>query len=203
MQTNISMRGLWLIFISYLMGSIVLFGWYDRTAVKALLNPTRDGAGNMVFVADGVVVYPFTVTAALVGVLLSLYYAWRRLGGVAGLLLGILVGRASVLSLFELYEFTFVGFGAIFHGWEAWEENYGKGMEWTLLKMSYVCSVAPLVSRRGVLRALATLSAAVALFLLWVFTGYNLPESGDAVGYALNAATRILYALTPATALRD
>jgi hypothetical protein len=67
-QTDISMRGLWLIYISYLMGSIVLFGWYDRTTVKALLNPTRDRAGNMVFVADGVAVYPFTVAAALVGV---------------------------------------------------------------------------------------------------------------------------------------
>ncbi|MDT7876953.1 MAG: hypothetical protein RQ798_01385 [Candidatus Caldarchaeales archaeon] len=202
MQTDISMRGLWLIYISYLMGSIVLFGWYDRTTVKALLNPTRDRVGNMIFVADGVAVYPFTVAAALVGVLLSVYYVWRRLGGVAGLLLGVLVGRASVLSLFELYEFTFVGFGAVFHGWEAWEENYGKGVEWTLLKMSYVSSVAPLVSRRGVLRALATFSAAIALFLLWVFTGYHLPESGDAIGYALNAATRILYALTPAIALR-
>ncbi len=203
MRTEGSSRGLWLTYLVYLTGSLVVFEWFDRTALSALSSPGRDEAGNLVFIAGGAAVYPFTVVAAAVGVSLSAYSVWRKVGDLWGLVLGLLVGRASVLALFELYEITFVGLGTVFRGWRAWGENYGAGLEWTLLKTSYVATVAPFASRRGALVAVAALSAALVLFLVWVLADYRLPQSGDALGYALNAATRVLYGVAPSLALRE
>jgi hypothetical protein len=185
------------VYILYLATSVPIFGWYERAAVSALLNPSRDVVGNIVFAAGGVVVYPFTVVAALVGVAGTAYRVFRCVGGFGGLLLGLAAGRAATLAMFEAYELTFTGLGATFHGWDAFEKHYLPQLEWSLLKLSYVGVLTPWLTADSAKKAAATLTAAAAAFALWLATGYNLPDTGNTAAYILNAATRILYAATP------
>ncbi len=192
------LRGRYLaVYLLYLTSSIPVLGWYERVAFSALLNPSRDSAGNLVFAADGVVVYPFTVLAAVVGVAGTAYRVYIRVGGVGGLLLGLAVGRTATLAMFEAYELTFTGLGAVFHGWDTLQKHYAPNLEWTLLKLSYIGVLTPWLTGDSGKKAAATLTAAAAAFTLWLATGYNLPETGSPTAYTLNAATRILYASTP------
>ena len=190
------------VYLLYLATTIPVFGWYERAALTALLSPVKDAAGNLVFSGGVVVVYPFTVFAAVAGVAGVAYRVFRSVGGLGGLLLGLVVGRTATLSMFEAYELTFTGLGAVFHGWDALQKYYAPNLEWTFLKLSYIGVLTPWLTAEGLKKGGATLSIAAAAFTLWLLTGYNLPESGDPAAYTFNAITRILYASTPVLMVR-
>ncbi|MEM3014957.1 MAG: hypothetical protein QXQ48_03820 [Nitrososphaerota archaeon] len=195
--TSMNPARLWLVYLLYLLSSVVVFSWYDSTFIAAVHRISKDSAGNIVFTYDGAPIYPFTVAAAVLGVSATTYYIWRMVGGIRGILLGLLVGRAATLAVFEMYEFTFTGLGTIFYGWPSWGENYFAHMDWFLLKVSYIGTLTPWVKRKNLISAYVALLIAMLVFLAWVITGYRLPDSGDFVAYYLNSATRLLFALIP------
>ena len=182
----------------YLFSSIVLFSWYDSTVISSLVGISRDSAGNIVFTDNGQPIYPFTFLAAIIGVVGTAYYVWRTVGGVKGMVLGLVVGRAATLAFFEIYEFTFTGLGEAFYGWSAWTANYlNTTILWFLLKASYLGVLIPWMKRKNSRITLITLLCSVVVFLIWVSFGLKLPESGDTISYCLNASTRILFAMLP------
>jgi len=202
MRTD-SDRRLWIVYYVYILSSIPVFSWYDRTVLLALLNPSTNTAGNLVFSAEGSEIYPFTIASAALGAVLMTILVWRRAGGLFGLLVGVLVARATIGSMMELYELTFVSFGYFFHGWRTLEEHFLPNLDWALLKIGYISALAPWVKRENV-RILTVLTAiTLLLFFIWSATGYKLPASGDIAGYVLNAATRSLFSVIPAMGLMD
>jgi len=200
---EIDAKRLWTVYYVYLLSSIPVFSWYDHTALSALTNPSTDSAGNLVFSAGGVTVYPFTIASSLFGMVLTAFLVWRRVGGLKGALLGALIGRASIAAISELYELTFVSIGYLAYGWRALVEHFLPNLGWTAVKAGYVSALLPWIRRDGFMLAIASVSLALLAFALWGLTGYKLPESGDATGYAFNAVTRSLYCMTPALALMD
>ena len=198
-----SVRRLWIVYYVYILSSIPVFSWYDRMVLLALLNPSTDIAGNLVFSAEGSEIYPFTIASAALGVALTTILVWSRAGGMFGLLVGVLVARATMGAMVELYELTFVSIGYFFHGWKTLEEHFLPNLDWALLKAGYISVLAPWVKRENV-RILTVLTAVtLLLFFIWSAMGYKLPASGDIAGYALNAATRSLFSVIPAMGLMD
>ncbi|MEM0481615.1 MAG: hypothetical protein QXM16_01845 [Nitrososphaerota archaeon] len=202
MAHNLDSPKIWAVYGLYLFGSIVLFSWYDLVAITSVGRISRDGAGNIVFSYDGSPIYPFTLAAAMLGVLGTAHYVWRAVGGIKGLALGLVVGRAATLAVFEIYEFTFTGLGETFYGWSSWTINYSDKIPWFLFKASYLGVLSPWMRRKNLRITLVTLLCSVIAFLIWVVAGYKLPESGDAISYVLNAATRILFSMLPVVIIR-
>ncbi len=202
LASNIESPKFWAIYLLYLFSSIVLFSWYDLVAIFALGRVSRDGVGNIVFAYEGSPIYPFTLAAAIIGVLGTAYYVWRAVGGLKGLVLGLAVGRAATLAVFEIYEFTFTGLGEAFYGWSAWTINYSGAIPWFLLKASYLGVLTPWLRRNNLKITSITLLCSVVAFLVWVAAGYKLPESGDPISYSLNACTRILFSMIPVVIVR-
>lgn len=202
-MNDVDAKRLWIIYYAYLLSSIPVFSWYDRVAVSALSNVSTDAAGNLVFSAEGVTVYPFTIASSLLGMVLTASLIWRRVGGLRGALLGVMVARASTAAVTELYELTFVSIGHLAYGWRALEEHFLPNLSWTALKTGYVSALVPWIRSSSAVLVIASASLALLAFALWAVTGYKLPASGDPMGYALNAVTRSLYCITPALALVD
>jgi cadmium resistance protein CadD (predicted permease) len=194
---------LWIVYYVYLLSSIPVFSWYDRTVLRAVLNPSSDAAGNLVFSSEGSELYPFTIASAAISATLTAIIVWRRVRGVLGLLTGVLVARASIGATMELYELTFVSVGYLFHGWRTLEEHFLPNIGWTLLKLGYISTLVPWIRRESVKTLLVLAIAMLLIFFVWAVTGYKLPASGDVVGYALNAVTRFLISLLPTFALVD
>ncbi|GBC68587.1 hypothetical protein HRbin01_00270 [archaeon HR01] len=103
LASNPSCLKFWTIYGLYLFSSIVLFIWYDSAVISSLGGISRDSAGNIVLTHNGQPIYPFTFLAAIIGVLGTAYYVWRAVGGVKGVVLGLIVGRAATLAFFEIY----------------------------------------------------------------------------------------------------
>jgi hypothetical protein len=194
---------LWIVYYVYLLSSIPVFSWYDRTVLRAVLNPSSDAAGNLVFLSEGSELYPFTIASAAISATLTAIIVWRRVGGMFGLLIGVMVARASIGAMMELYELTFASFGYLFHGWKTLYEHFLPNIGWTLLKLGYISTLVPWIRRESVKTLLVLAIAMLLIFFVWAVTGYKLPASGDVVGYALNAVTRFLISLIPTFALVD
>jgi hypothetical protein len=199
---NLDSTKFWAIYGLYLFSSIVLFSWYDFVAISSLGRVSRDTAGNIVFIHDGSPIYPFTVVAAILGILGTAYYVWRAVGGVKGMVLGLLVGRAATLAVFEIYEFMFTGLGETFYGWASWTAIYSQTIPWFLLKASYLGVLTPWTRRKNIRIASTILLCSIIAFLIWVILGYRLPDSGDPISYGLNAITRMLFAMLPVAIVR-
>ncbi|MDW8043293.1 MAG: hypothetical protein RMJ30_03505 [Nitrososphaerota archaeon] len=191
-------RPLWVVYWAYLLSSIPVFRWYDETALSALLNPSSDAAGNLVFRSGATTVYAFTIAAAVLGLLVTSLVIWTQVGGLMGLVMAVLVARASTLATFEIYELTFVAIGHALYGWTTLTEHIIPNADWVALKAAYLSVLAPWVKRRNVRWVSIAVVANLLLFLIWAALGYKLPESGDPIGYLLNAATRLMMPIIPA-----
>jgi hypothetical protein len=202
-MTTTSNRRLWIVYYVYLLSSIPVFSWYDQTVLRAVLNPSSDASGNLVFSSEGSELYPFTIASAAISASITAIIVWRRVGGMFGLLIGVMVARASIGAMMELYELTFASFGYLFHGWKTLYEHFLPNIGWTLLKLGYISTLVPWIRRESVKTLLVLAIAMLLIFFVWAVTGYKLPASGDVVGYALNAVTRFLISLLPTFALVD
>jgi len=202
-MTTTSNRRLWIVYYAYLLSSIPVFSWYDRTVLRAVLNPSSDAAGNLVFFSEGSEVYPFTIASAAISATLTAIIIWRRVGRMFGLLIGVMVARASIGAMMEFYELTFVSFGYLFHGWRTFEERFLPNLDWTLLKLGYISTLVPWIRRENIKMLSILTIVTLLIFFIWAVTGYKLPDSGDVVGYVLNAVTRSLFSLIPVFALID
>jgi cadmium resistance protein CadD (predicted permease) len=171
--------------------------------LHAVLNPSSDAAGNLVFSSNGTGIYPFTIASAALSATITVVVIWRRVRGVLGLLTGVLVARASIGAMMELYELTFVSVGYLFHGWRTLEERFLLNIDWTLLKLGYISTLVPWIRRENIKMLSILMIATLLIFFIWAVMGYKLPDSGDVVGYALNAVTRSLFSLIPVFALID
>ena len=200
-MTTTSNRRLWIVYYAYLLSSIPVFSWYDWTVLRAVLNPSSDTAGNLVFSSNGTGIYPFTIASAALSATITVVIIWRRVRGVLGLLTGVLVARASIGAMMELYELTFVSVGYLFHGWRTLEEHFLPNIDWTLLKLGYISTLVPWIRRESVKTLLVLAIATLLVFFVWAVSGYKLPSSGEVVSYALNAVTRFLVSLMPVFAL--
>jgi cadmium resistance protein CadD (predicted permease) len=200
-MTTTSNRRLWIVYYAYLLSSIPVFSWYDRTVLRAVLNPSSDTAGNIVFSSNSTGIYPFTIASAALSAIITVVIIWRRVRGVLGLLTGVLVARASIGATMELYELTFVSVGYLFHGWRTLEEHFLPNIDWTLLKLGYISTLVPWIRRESVKTLLVLAIATLLVFFVWAVSGYELPSSGEVVSYALNAVTRFLVSLMPVFAL--
>jgi hypothetical protein len=118
-----------------------------------------------------------------------------------GLLIGVMVARASIGAMMEFYELTFVSIGYLFHGWRTLEEHFLPNLDWTLLKLGYISTLVPWIRRENIKMLSILMIATLLVFFVWAVMGYKLPDSGDVVGYALNAVTRFLVSLMPVFAL--
>ena len=200
-MTTTSNRRLWIVYYAYLLSSIPIFSWYDRTVLRALLNPSSDAAGNLVFLSEDSELYPFTIASAAISAILTAIIVWRRVGGMFGLLIGVMVARASIGAMMEFYELTFVSIGYLFHGWRALEEHFLLNLDWTLLKLGYISTLVPWIRRENIKMLSILMIATLLIFFIWAVMGYKLPSSGEVVSYALNAVTRFLVSLMPVFAL--
>ncbi len=178
--------------------------WFDIWAATAILHPTRDGSGNVIFQVQGVsnTVYPFTyvaVAASVLGIALCIYWYERAsLGRWTAALLGLVVGNLASIGMIDVYEQGFVTILAYTPGWQGagryWLHQYwlasATGFAGTLGGVLVVFSVLPW-SRRANWKTVTLLGAVYLVSVaIWYHLGYQSPNAGNPTVYAMNAISR-------------
>ncbi|GBC75052.1 hypothetical protein HRbin06_00364 [archaeon HR06] len=187
-------RSFFIIFLIWLLGSLVVLSWYDRVALAALTNFNKEGY----FTFEGTKIYPFTYFASALSTLGILYYILREERKWYMLIVGLLVGRASTISAIELYEHIFLALGDIVWKEGVWWQWYPSldSFSWSLLKISWIFSLTPWFKRKNVRKFFLSIFIYLTLMFLWLIFGFPSVESNNPLAYFFNASSRIILHLS-------
>jgi len=190
-------RYFFIIFFIWLLGSLVVSSWYDKVALSALLNFSKEGG---YFTFEGTKIYPFTYFASALSILGIFYYILKEDRKWYMIIVGLLVGRASTISAIELYEHIFLALGDIVWKAGVWWQWYGNSFSWSLLKISWIFSLAPWL--KNIKSFFISILVYITLMFLWLLFGFPSVESGNPLAYFFNASSRIILHLSLVLAIK-
>lgn len=199
-------KGLRIAYGALLFSSIVALSWFDYAAITALTNIGTDPAGRLVFKSAslgsgvGKSIYPFTYLAAAVSLVGITYYIYKAEKQWWAIPIGFLAARAATLGMINLYEQIFVVVGS-----DVWWRYYGKDWStimWTALGVVWVLTAVPWWQRKNFKPAAICFVSYMVVMFIWLLVGHPTVESGSAVAYLLNAASRLLSQATQVILVR-
>jgi len=186
--------------------SLPMLSWFDIKALNALFNLSFDRAGNLIFVHEDTVIYPFTYVGSLISFFGVSYYVMKCERRIIFLAVAILAARASTVGMVSLYEFIYVGLGDLVWRAGVWSRIYAGDLIsslWKVAEMTWILAVSPWWRWENLRYTVYLFVFYLGAMLVWLSLGFPSVDSGSGVAYFLNALTRLTSHLVIVVSVRN